>query len=179
MTGSPAQAAGLRRGDVIVEFNGRKIVSQDILLEAVGHTAPKTAVTGKVVREGKTLSLPLVTGEAPSEPAAAGVAPAAPEPSRPVDWEGAQLAPVSAALAERYGFPAKERGAVVVSVASGGRAEAAGLAEGDLVGSFNREKTPDPASFLAAAKRADPRKGIVLDVFRRGRWIYLTYKEPQ
>jgi serine protease Do len=182
VAGSPAAAAGLKRGDVIVEFNGRRIMGQDTLLDAVGRTAPKTKVSVKVLRGGKPLALSLVTGEPPAAKEAKAQEPSAsPAPSgkSTVDWEGAQITAPTPAAAEQYGFPAKEAGVLVVSVAPGGRAEAAGLAEGDLIASFNGAKTPTPEAFLAAAKKADPRKGFVLDIFRRGRWIYLTYKEPQ
>jgi serine protease Do len=183
LPGSPAQSAGMRRGDVVVEFNGRRTVTQDALLDAVGHTPPKTKVEVKVMREGKPMTLSLTAGEAPAgaEASPDEGGPAQPAPSAPggVEWEGMRVVALTPALAERFGFPAKESGVVAAEVASGGRAEAAGLMEGDLISSLNRKKTPDPAAFLAAAKAADPRKGLVFDVFRKGRWIYLTYKEPQ
>jgi S1-C subfamily serine protease len=84
----------------------------------------------------------------------------------------------SPALAGRFGFPSGSEGVVAVSVEPGGLAAAAGLVEGDLVASVNGIETPDPKTFLAAAKSADARQGLVFDVCRRGRWIYLTFKAP-
>jgi membrane-associated protease RseP (regulator of RpoE activity) len=131
----------------------------------------------KILRGGKPLSLALMTAE---EPAPAGAPVDEDDSSAPRDpgadeWEGAAISAVSPALAERYHFPGDFRGVIVGTVASGGLAEAAGLAEGDVVRSVNGFPTPDPESFLAAVKKAGA-DGFVLDVFRRGRWIYLTYK---
>lgn len=183
MPGSPADAAGLKRGDVIIEFNGRKISDQASLLDAVGRTPPKTKAPVKAVRDAKVLDLTLVTGEAPADPDAApkdekaGV-PSAPAP-RDEEWEGARLAKASPALAQRYGFPPAAAGVVILSAAPGGLAEEAGLLEGDLVTSVDGAKTPDPSAFTGAVKKADLKRGVVFDIFRRGRWTYLTYRQPQ
>jgi serine protease Do len=182
LPGSPAEAAGLKRGDVIVEFGGHKTPTQEALLDAVGHTAPRTKVKVVVLRDGKKVEADLTAGEMPSSTEVSteeGGSPgdSSPESAKPSEWEGARLAKLSPALAERYAIPAKETGVVVTGVVPGGVAEEMGLIEGDLITSFNREKTPDPEAFLKTAKKADARKGILLDVFRRGRWIYLSHRE--
>jgi S1-C subfamily serine protease len=68
---------------------------------------------------------------------------------------------------------------VVVEVQPGGLAERLGLEEGDLVASVNRQKTPDLAAFLKTAKAADAQDGLLLDVNRQGRWVYLSFREGQ
>lgn len=181
MPDSPAAAAGMKRGDVIVRFNDKPAPDQNALLEIVGRTPPKTKVPVEVIREGKSVKLVLVTGEAPAGPAAEP-AEGTPAPKGGGDaaaWEGAQVMAATPALADRFGFPVQEKGVVVTAVSSDGMAESAGLVEGDLIASVDGVKTPDVKTFLSAAKKADAKKGIVLDVFRRGRWIYLTYKEPK
>jgi serine protease Do len=183
LPGSPAEKAGMKRGDVIVEFNGRKTPDQPALLDAVGRTPPKTKAALKVVREGKTVDLILVTGEAPSDPSERKDEKSDEKHSgssvEDEGWEGARLMKASTALAEKYGFPTGEAGTVVVSVTPGSLAESAGLVEGDMVASVNQIKTPTPSAFLAAVKKGDIKKGMVFDLCRRGRWVYLTYQEPK
>ena len=54
---SPASAAGMRAGDVIVEFNGKAVTRNDDLPQQVAATAPGTTVPVKVIREGKERTL--------------------------------------------------------------------------------------------------------------------------
>ena len=181
--GSPAEAAGIKRGDVILELNGRPIAEPGALLDAVGRTPPKSKVDVKIWRAKQELVVHLTTGEAPSGAAAVEGEEGGEEPQGPIEtgaaaWEGARLVKSSPALAGRFGFPSGSEGVVAVSVEPGGLAAAAGLVEGDLVASVNGIETPDPKTFLAAAKSADARQGLVFDVCRRGRWIYLTFKAP-
>ncbi len=55
--GSPAETAGIRVGDVIVEFNGRPVKTNDELISAVTATAPGTTVPVKIVRDRKAMTL--------------------------------------------------------------------------------------------------------------------------
>jgi serine protease Do len=64
---SPAEKAGLKAGDVIVEFNGKKVNDGRHLRLMVAQTAPGTNVTVKVVREGKQESFNLKLEEMPSD----------------------------------------------------------------------------------------------------------------
>lgn len=181
LPGSPADKAGLKRGDVVLSFDGRKTPTQEALVELVGKTPPKKTVAMKIVRDGKERDLSLVTAEMPSE-AAAGPAAGdghAPGAGEPVEWEGARIVPASAELAQRFGFSLGAPGVVVVEVQTGGLAERLGLEEGDLVSSVNRQKTPDPAAFLKTVKAANAKEGLLLDVNRQGRWVYLSFREGQ
>ena len=54
---SPASTAGMRAGDVIVEFNGKAVTRNDDLPQQVAATAPGTTVPVKVIREGKERTL--------------------------------------------------------------------------------------------------------------------------
>lgn len=182
LPGSPADKAGLKRGDVVLSFDGRKTPTQEALVELVGKTPPKKTVVVKIVRDGKERDLSLVTAEMPTETAAvpgAGGDGRAPGAAEPVEWEGARLLSSSAEMAQRYGFSPGVPGAVVVEVQPGGLAERLGLEEGDLVASVNRQKTPDPAAFLKAAKAVNAKDGWLLDVNRQGRWVYLSFREGQ
>ncbi|MGQ0645163.1 MAG: trypsin-like peptidase domain-containing protein, partial [Elusimicrobiota bacterium] len=179
LPGSPAEKAGLARGDVIRRFAGEKVEGPDALMLIVAKTAPKKKVEIVVLRQGKERELALVTGEMPSETAEGGeAAPEAPA-ARPdaKTWEGARLMNATPALTQRYGLSPQNAGVLVVGLQPGGVAEDMGLVEGDLILSVNRRDTPDVASFLAAMKRADLDDGVLLDVNRRNRLIYLSYKK--
>ena len=64
---SPAEAAGLKDGDVIVEFKGKKVTDSRHLRLMVAQTAPDTKVTLKVIRDGDELTCTVKLGELPAE----------------------------------------------------------------------------------------------------------------
>jgi serine protease Do len=66
MEGSAAEEAGLRSGDVIVEFEGKKISSSNQLRHAVAALEPGTRVEVAVIRDGETKRFTVTLGERPS-----------------------------------------------------------------------------------------------------------------
>jgi len=64
---SPARDAGVKAGDVIVEFNGKKVLDDLHLRLMVSQTPPKTETTLKVVREGKEKTFKVTLAELPAQ----------------------------------------------------------------------------------------------------------------
>lgn len=177
LPGSPAEKAGLRRGDVVVSVGGQKTPNQEVLMDVVGRTAPNTRLDLTLVRDGREIKVPLTTGEMPKEPQAREEENL--EDSKTLSWEGAQLVTATPDLLNRSGAPAGTAGVVVVDVSPGGLAESLGLQPGDVVVSINRQKTPDTGQFDKAVKKLNAKTGVLMDVNRRGRWLYLSYREGQ
>lgn len=174
LPGSPAEAASLRRGDVIVAVDGRSVPSPSALTEAVERTPPGKKVTLRVVRDGRTMDLALTAGERPatvSQRPSGRRDRAAPSSS----WQGARLEPNDDQARRRFGVP-DAPGAVVVEVEPDSAAEQMGLRPGDLIVSVQGRPVRGPAEVMKAAGGEDLEKGIVLDVNRRGRRLYLSYQ---
>lgn len=170
LAGSPAEKAGIKRGDVIVRFDGKAVADQVQLAKIVGETPPKTTVTIQLIRDGKPMTVSLTTVEKPAKlPGAKAEAPAGQA------WHGARLEDASPELNGRYDLPADAQGAVVVGVEPGSDAEEMGLEEGDLVRSINRQKVSDVSSFLEAAAKINLSQGVVLDVQRKDQRLYLSF----
>ena len=128
--GGPASKAGLRPGDVVVEYNGRKVENDRNLVEMVVVTKPGTSVPVKVIRDkaAKSLSvtvaeLTLAGAEAPEVTAASDL----------TSSFGLQLEDLTPALAKRLQLPADAAGAVVSGLRPRGPAGRAGLTEGDVI----------------------------------------------
>ncbi|MBP9698840.1 MAG: PDZ domain-containing protein, partial [Elusimicrobia bacterium] len=64
-------------------------------------------------------------------------------------------------------------------VAPGGLAERVGLETGDVIVSVNRQKTPTVEAFQKASQKVSASKGILLDIVRRGRSMYLSYRDGE
>jgi Do/DeqQ family serine protease len=178
--GSPAERAGLKRGDVIVGFGGQRIDDVRQLQSATSQTEPKKKVDITVIRNGKQVALQLVTGEMKPEDAEAA-APRipreqpVPEQNTTAEWEGMQIATLDNTIARQYEIPSGTKGCVVVSVAEGTVAEETGFLPGDMILSVNGAETPTVADFQAAMRKVNLAEGVVFDVNRQGRLLYLSY----
>src|SRR3546814_8166265 len=69
---SAAEKAGIKVGDVILDFNGAEILQSSDLPPMVGNTAPGTKVKLRLLRDGKQRELTAVLGEVPTDDAVAG-----------------------------------------------------------------------------------------------------------
>jgi len=138
----PAEKAGMKSGDFIVEYNGKPITKSDDLINMVTRTVPGTSVPVKVVRGGKPVTLNVTVEELDLAQEANEGAPdeapvETPEPDAPTDAGlGLSIEPITPAASRQLRVPQGQGGAVVSSVdpSSG----AAGLfARGDVIIAIN------------------------------------------
>ena len=179
MKGSPAEKAGLKRGDVVRSFDGKAVESSDQLQSYVAITPPKKQVEIQVLRARKSAVLSLTLGERP-ESADTG-SEEMPAPSRKEGkekektWLGAHIERLTPETLERLQLPEGTEGVLVTDVDGGSQAEDMGLSPGDVIRAVNQAPTPDVAAFSRAAGSVKLSEGVVLDILREGRPIYLSY----
>ncbi|MFA5387938.1 MAG: PDZ domain-containing protein, partial [Candidatus Paceibacterota bacterium] len=63
VVGSPAAKAGLKEGDIILEFNGRKIDQENTLAKMIAEYLPNDKITLKILRSGKQFLADITLGE--------------------------------------------------------------------------------------------------------------------
>lgn len=163
---SPAAAAGLREGDVITEFNGKKIVASQQLRLMASQTAPGTAVPLKFLRDGKEQSLTVTLGELPAEALAKTGAPRAKGGDQDI-LDGVTVDDLNGRTRRQFGIPNTVNGAVVTNVDPDSAAASAGLQPGDVIMAINRHpvSSADQAAELAKAITGGR---VLLHVFGRG-----------
>lgn len=156
-SGSPADAAGLRAGDVIVALDAKPVANRQDFHNAEGLLPVGRAVPITLLREGKELRV------------------SAAVKARPKDLAGAELDPrlAGATLAE---LPERLRqqgvaGVLVSEVADDSRAAQNGLRAGDLVTAINRRDVADLAALQS--RLATPTEPLLLTLVR-GRGAYLV-----
>jgi serine protease Do len=162
--GSPADRAGMRRGDVIVEADGEPVTEIGPFRNKIALLGPSRKVHVAFLRGGKRQSAIITTEELQedSAPASGGQVPDT------NDRLGLTAQDLTADLAERLGF-AGERGVVVTSVRDGSPADAAGLRRGSLIREVNRTPVNDMNQFDAALRQAE---GDVLLLVRDGSFTH-------
>jgi len=161
--GSPAEAAGVKRGDVIVAFAGKDVVEMHNLPAMVAATPVGTEVPVMVLREGNARTLTVKIAAMPGERTAAETP--GPEQSARGTW-GLGLRDLDARTASRLGLTPGE-GVLVTAVQPGGPAERAGLRPGDVLLEVNRTKVSSVKEVQAEAEK-DPAAPSLLVLVRRG-----------
>ena len=142
----PADKAGLRPGDVIMEFSGNAVTDRDKFLSLLRNHQPHAPVTLKVWRDGAEKSYTLTT----------------------TDFDDGTAA--SLAL-RRWGVSVKDgrNGAVVTEVKANSPAFRLGLEKGDTITAVSGRVTDSRKAFLDAFRRDFLKRQILLQVLRGGR----------
>jgi serine protease Do len=162
---SAAEAAGVKRGDVILALNGQAITDGNSLRNEIASTKPGSNVTLTVRREGAEKKLDVKLGELnpPAERADGDSA----EP------KGGRLGLAVRPLTREEARESKARtGLLVDDVDEDGPAAAAGFKPGDVIQEVDGKPVTDATALRAAVKAAGDRPALVL-VSRDGDSLYL------
>jgi serine protease Do len=165
MPGSPAEAGGLRSGDVIVEVEGKRTSEVPDLQRIVADIDPGRPARVTVLRDGKRETLSVKIGEMPSdEPVVA---------SRGTERWGLTVQPITPELARQFKLPTND-GVLVAEVEEDSPASRAGIRAGDAIVEVNRRRVRDLKSFEDALGRAE--QDVLLFIQREGRSQYVVLK---
>jgi serine protease Do len=152
MPDSPAAKAGLQSGDIMLEFQGKKMEAPADLQRAVGLTSPGASAKVKVWRDQGEKSVEVKIGEAPDEQREAR----GPGP-RGKSILGLDVRPLTPEIARQLNLRSTD-GVVVARVDDGSPAEEAGIQRGDVIREVNRQKVrslPDFERLTKDAKEGD------------------------
>jgi serine protease Do len=161
MKGGPAEAAGIKSGDVIVNFDGTDVAEVGNLPPLVAATPVDKTVAVTVLRNGSEQNLSVTVARMPGERAEAA-SQAEPTQGR---W-GLALRDLDARTAQRVGVAPGE-GVLVTGVEPGSAAAKAGVRQGDVILEANRRKASSVADVQAEAKKGDG-NGTFLLLLKRG-----------
>lgn len=129
---SPAERAGVQRGDVILEFDGETIRDSSHLMHLVGASEVGESVGMVVLRRGSEEKRLTVTLEKRTEEVLAKLS-GEPDEEQQEAFAGLTVENLTSAIAERYGYAANETGVVVTDVAKGSDAEKKRIRPGYLI----------------------------------------------
>ena len=173
MEDSPAEKAGLKRLDVIVEFEGEPVEKQNEFRNRVALLNPGTKVQMVVIRNKRKRNISLTLGTLPSTASLTGALPK--ETQKDL---GFSVEDLTEEIAEYYGYEG-ESGVIVSSVDSGSQAEEKGIAPGALIKEVNQKKVRNTREFNEAIKEAHKEGTALLFVKRRTSTFFVPLKLPE
>jgi serine protease Do len=165
--GGPAEGAGIKVGDVIVEFDGKEIKESNDLPLVVARTPVDKKVRLKVWRDKKELQLSAGVGEMKDEEVVASAG--------EKGELGLTVQQVTREIAESLGLERAE-GVVISAVEPGSSADEAGLRRGDIILEVDRKPVKKVADYRKAIGEARKGKGVLFLVRRGESTLFLALK---
>lgn len=162
--GSPAEKAGLQRGDVVVKFDGEPIKEFTSLSKLVGMKAPGTSSKITVLRNGEPKEISVVLGEMPDDET----------PSQSQREEDIELSDITPDIAARFGVEDKA-GVLVTNVNRGSSAWEAGFRPGDVILEVNKNPVANLGDYNEIISGLEPGKQYLFLVKKRKNTIYIGY----
>jgi serine protease Do len=157
--GSPADKAGLRQGDIVVEFGGQKITDVNQLRNLVAAIIPNESVDVVIFRDGVRSKMTVKVGEQQA------VVEETDEVQATVSEDvGLSLRSITPEVAQQMGLKGVDRGVVVAGVAPGSLAARSGIMPGDVLLKAGNKDVTAPADFDAVMTKEALKKGVRLVV---------------
>jgi Do/DeqQ family serine protease len=149
--GTPAAEAGIEQGDVIVEFDGKEVTSENSLRLVVGNTPPGKIVNVKVIRDGRYRTFRVKVGKRSSD-------------VTPERWLGMEVAGIEG------------DGVRITYVESGSSADAAGLRVGDTIKKIGGKQIKGVVDYREAISMYSEKEVIAFLIERSGRERFVAIR---
>ena len=173
---SPAAKAGFKVGDVVVEFNGKKIYRSSDLPLAVGQADIGSKSKVAVIREGKSKTLTVTIAELPSEDQLAEQRPTAEPGKAEADKLGLR---VESLTAEQRKQKELDKRGVLVREVEAGPARSAGIRPGDILLMINNQDVTSAEQFAKLIKSLPAGKSVPVLIQRGDAPVFLPLKIPE
>jgi len=165
---SPAQKAGLQKGDIITSMNGKPVNDSNDLRMTVSMMAPGSRVDLKVTRDGAVRDIPVTLEEMPGTQAELRQKGDATKSS----LSGVSVQDLDSETARQFRVPANTQGVVVTDINPSSTAADSGLQPGDVIQQVNRQPVKNTADFDRAMSAS--KDETLLLVNRQGTTMYVA-----
>jgi serine protease Do len=174
---APAYKSDLQPGDVITHVDANQVTTDsqlqhEILKKKIGQKVELT-----VWRKGKTLKVPVTTGELPSEVSRASNEPVRPpqEKQQEIGKFGLQVQELTKEMAQRFKLGV-QKGVIVTDVTDNSLAAQQGIEREDVITEVDSKPVTDVKSFREALNKSDPKRGVLLYLDRKGSKTFAVLK---
>ena len=174
--GGAAEKAGLKQGDVITGFDGKKIYDSQQLPPIVAMTAPGTEATMQILRNGKPMTVKIKVGEMPRN----GMSLAAMQNGAPATSGskllGVTVQDITAGMRQQLGYTGK--GGVVITDVEG-PAAAANLSPGDVILRVGNKPVNSVSEFRSDTANVKPGSTVLLLISHQGQNLFIAISVPE
>jgi len=176
MPESPAEAAGILAGDVIVSMNGEKLDDYRGLTKQVAKAAAGSNSTFEVHRQGKTHELEVEIGR--MQPAKVELASADSAEDEDAAKLGIYLAELSTEARQRYKIDKTTEGVLVANVKQDSPAARAGIRTGSVINMVGQQIVTTPDEVINKVQQAvrEKQSAVLLRVQQNGQTQFVTVK---
>jgi serine protease Do len=162
--GDPADKAGIKAGDVIIEVNGKTVQNTHDLLMIVASFHVGDKVNVKVIREGKELVFPVDIAERKEQPEVASS-------KDSQENLGMIVQEITPDIARHLGL-SKKTGVIVVEVKEGGIADEAGIQPQDIILQVNKVPIASMQDYVREISKKNGKDTVML--LKRGKDTYFV-----
>ena len=180
---SPAEKAGLKEEDIVIEFAGKKIVDADDLVTAVRKSAPQTAASIVVMRKAEKKTIQVTLGQRPRSGNDRAFSLRIPTPPRirmfrNVEMYGLSLMELNRQLGEYFDAP-NGHGVLVEEVERRSPAEKAGFKAGDVIVNVGKERIEEIRDIREALEDYKEGEKAEFEVVRKGGRLKLAIEAEE
>ena len=172
----PAAKAGLKDGDVVLEFNGKNVTDSRSLKFAVGETKPGTSVPMKIWRDGSTKTLDIMIKQLPGSEQLAQTGNESSHDTGTLN--GVAVSDLDQDMRQQFNLPANVKGAVITEVKSESAAAEAGLKPGEVIQEINHHPVKSADDAIRLTENATD-KHTLLRVWDNGGSHYVVVDESK
>ena len=171
----PADKAGLKSGDLLVEFNGKKVADSRHLKLEVARTQPGQTVPVRILRDGTAKTIEVTVKTLPGTEA---LAQAEKDTSDTGTLNGVGVADLDDNVRQQFEVPETIKGAVVTEVKPDSAAAEAGLKPGDVIQEINRKPVKNAEEAVRMTENARDKTSL-LRVWRNGGSQFVVVDESK
>jgi serine protease Do len=175
LKGGPAEKAGIRRGDIIVEYDGKRVRDVGTLRNMVAESSVGVTVPVTIMRAGKEYRLKVRIAELPAEVVKAAPAESGGD-SLGEGLPGLSVVELTREIGKQLGIGRGERGVVVVKVEAGSSSEEAGIRKGDVIQEIDRKRIAGVGEYNRIVSALSPDETVLLFVNRGGKKFYVALR---
>lgn len=168
---SPAYIAGLKRGDIILEFDGKVISESAVLRNLVAQSKIGTVANLKIWRNGQSFNIQITVAQLPFETYLETKNYRKAQRTTENPFKGLYVIELDPSMAKQIGADIEDKGVVVYRIEPGSPAENSGLRKGDLIMEIERQRITSASEFQRVIQKIT-RNDVMVLINRGGKKFY-------